>query len=46
MLYRTNAEAIRPLYEWAGTFGRFWGHQLSQIKKRAENRAQGEADSK
>ena len=36
MLYRTNAEAIRPLYEWAQTFERFWAHQLSRVKERAE----------
>ena len=36
MLYRTNAEAIRPLYEWTGTFERFWRHQLSRIQERAE----------
>jgi DNA-binding transcriptional ArsR family regulator len=35
--YRTNAHAIRPLYEWAGTFERFWGQQLRQIKERAES---------
>jgi len=34
--YRTNAEAIRPLHEWAGTFERFWQHQLLSVKKRAE----------
>jgi len=34
--YRTNAEAIRPLHEWAGTFERYWGHQLNRIKERAE----------
>ena len=36
MLYRTNAEAIRPLYEWTKNFERFWAHQLSQVKARAE----------
>jgi hypothetical protein len=36
MLDRTNAEAIRPLYEWTSTFERVWRHQLSRIKKRAE----------
>ena len=36
MLYRTNAQAIRPLYEWTSTFACFWRHQLSRIKKRAE----------
>jgi DNA-binding transcriptional ArsR family regulator len=34
--YRTNAEAIRPLHEWAGTFERYWQHQLIRIKERAE----------
>src|SRR6266446_5483944 len=36
MLYRTNAEAIRPLHEWTATFERFWRHQLNRIKERAE----------
>ena len=36
MLYRTNAEAIRPLHEWTSTFERFWRHQLMRVKERAE----------
>lgn len=36
VLYRTNAGAIRPLHEWAGTFERLWRHQLNRIKERAE----------
>jgi DNA-binding transcriptional ArsR family regulator len=36
MLYRTNADGIRPLHEWASTFERFWRHQLHRIKERAE----------
>lgn len=36
--YRTNAEAIRPLHEWAGTFERFWQHQLLSVKTRAEEK--------
>jgi DNA-binding transcriptional ArsR family regulator len=39
MLYRTNAEAIRPLHEWTKTFERFWAHQLSRVKERAEAKA-------
>ena len=35
--YRTNAEGIRPLHEWTETFERYWGHQLSRVKERAEN---------
>jgi DNA-binding transcriptional ArsR family regulator len=34
--YQTNAEAIRPLHEWAGTFERYWTHQLNRVKERAE----------
>jgi DNA-binding transcriptional ArsR family regulator len=36
MLYRTNAEAIRPLHDWTKTFERLWAHQLLRIKERAE----------
>jgi DNA-binding transcriptional ArsR family regulator len=36
MLYRTHAEAIRPLHEWSGQFERFWRHQLRRVKQRAE----------
>jgi len=35
-LYRTNAEAIRPMHEWTETFERFWRHQLIKVKERAE----------
>jgi DNA-binding transcriptional ArsR family regulator len=37
-LYRTNAEAIRPLHEWTGTFERYWRHQLNRVKERAEEK--------
>ena len=36
MFYRTNAEAIRPVHDWAKAFERFWTHQLIRIKERAE----------
>jgi DNA-binding transcriptional ArsR family regulator len=42
MLYRTNAEAIRPLYEWTKTFERYWTHQLSQVKARAESKSKAQ----
>ena len=35
-LYRTKAEAIRPLHEWTGTFERYWQHTLVRVKQRAE----------
>ena len=40
-LYRANAEAIRPLHEWTGTFERYWSNQLIRIKERAEAKAHG-----
>jgi DNA-binding transcriptional ArsR family regulator len=36
MLYRTNADAIRPLYDWADGFKQYWRNQLQRIKERAE----------
>lgn len=44
MLYRTNAGAIRPLYEWAGTFEQLWRHQLARVKERAEAKAKEGGD--
>lgn len=38
-LYRTNAEGIRPLHEWASEFERYWSHQLNRVKERAEAKA-------
>jgi len=41
--YRTQAEAIRPLHEWAATFERYWSHQLNRVKERAERAASQES---
>jgi DNA-binding transcriptional ArsR family regulator len=38
ILYRTNAEAIRPLHEWTSTFERYWTRQLNRIKEGAEHK--------
>jgi DNA-binding transcriptional ArsR family regulator len=38
-LYQTEAEAIRPLHQWAATFERYWSHQLLRVKERAERMA-------
>jgi DNA-binding transcriptional ArsR family regulator len=40
ILYRTNAEAIRPLHEWTETFERMWRHQLNRIKEHAEAKSE------
>src|SRR5207245_10411882 len=45
MFYRTNAEAIRPLHEWTETFERFWRHQLSRVKERAERKGNPSNDA-
>lgn len=38
MLYRVNAMAIRPLWEWTTTFERLWRHQLGKVKEIAEKK--------
>jgi DNA-binding transcriptional ArsR family regulator len=45
MLYRINAEALRPLHEWTESFERFWRHQLSRIKERAERKSNPSNDA-
>ena len=45
MYYRTNAEGIRPLHEWAGTFEKYWQHQLMRLKERAEAKSEQEKKS-
>src|ERR1035438_8617398 len=42
MLYRTNAEGIRPLHDWASTFERFWNNQLLRLEERGDNSPTGE----
>jgi len=36
VLYRTNADALRPLHEWTGTFQRYWSRHLRRIQAHAE----------
>jgi len=43
--YRTNAEGIRPLHEWASEFERYWSHQLNRVKERAEKLAAARRDT-
>ena len=37
--YRINGEVLKPVYDWAKTFERFWSRQLDRIKQRAEAKA-------
>lgn len=36
ILYRTNADGLKPLHDWTGRFERYWKKQLVRIKYRAE----------
>jgi len=38
-VYRLNARELKPVHEWVKTYERFWSHQLSRIKARAEQAA-------
>ena len=46
MVYRINADAIRPLHEWTGTFEHLWRQQLIRIKQRAEAQMKRSPESK
>jgi DNA-binding transcriptional ArsR family regulator len=37
-LYKTNAQALRPLHEWTKFFEKLWTHQLNRIKEAAEKK--------
>ena len=43
--YKTNAEAIRPLHEWTGTFEKLWRNQLLRVKERAEEKFKATQDN-
>ena len=36
-LYSTNAEKLKPVYDWVGSFERLWNHQLDSIRECAES---------
>lgn len=38
-MYRLNAEGLKPVHDWVKVFERYWTHQVSQIKQRAERKA-------
>ena len=37
-MYRANPDGIRPLYDFAKTFEKYWTHQLLRVKERAETK--------
>jgi DNA-binding transcriptional ArsR family regulator len=38
-LYRLRAAQLKPVHDWVKTYERYWRHQLSRIKERAEAKA-------
>jgi len=38
MLYRMNAMAVRPLWDWTATFERFWRYELRKVKENTEKK--------
>ena len=46
VLYRTNAEEIRPLHEWTSRFERYWRNQLTRVRDRAEQQVRRSDDEK
>jgi DNA-binding transcriptional ArsR family regulator len=38
-IYTLNAERLKPIHDWVGTFERVWDRQLDRIKERAERKA-------
>ena len=40
-LYSVDGEQLKPIFDWARTFERFWDEQLDRIKQRAERKARG-----
>src|ERR1700682_4024481 len=38
-LYRLHAAQLKPVHDWGKAYERYWTHQLSSIKDRAEQKA-------
>ena len=38
-LYRLQAAELKPVHDWVKTYERYWTHQISRIKERAEQKA-------
>jgi DNA-binding transcriptional ArsR family regulator len=38
-LYNLNADPLKPIHDWVGSFERFWDRQLDRVKQRAERKA-------
>jgi DNA-binding transcriptional ArsR family regulator len=45
-MYRTHADGIRPMYEFASVFERYWSNQLLRVKEAAERREREKPEGK
>lgn len=37
-MYNVNGKELQPVYDWVKKYERFWEHQLSRVKERAEQK--------
>ncbi len=37
-VYSVNGMQVKPIFDWAGSFEKFWDDQLARIKQRAEEK--------
>ena len=42
-MYRLNASELKPVHDWVKTFEKYWTHQISRIKERAEQKVAASA---
>jgi len=42
-LYRLNAQELKSVHDWVKPFERYWTHQISRVKQRAEAKARAQA---
>jgi len=45
-VYRLHPDRLKPVYDWAKNFERFWTHHLGRIKARAEQAARDQHPQK
>jgi len=45
-LYRLNPMELKPVHNWVKNYERFWTHQLSRIKERAEQNVRQQTSQK
>jgi DNA-binding transcriptional ArsR family regulator len=45
-LYRLDPIQLKPIHDWAQQYERFWTHQISRVKERAECKQQSKYKEK